>query len=138
MGEGSQARFWRIEGTGIRVECIAHTEVYSESLSWVRAHANLGQDSRLWVTGGGLQQRYPGASLYQPDWIWMTAPDGSVLGDRTFVWEFVNERIQFRDPGQYASSVSGSTTGTPVTAPRVFDLPATDFSVWLLEATLSQ
>ena len=138
MGEGSQASYWRVEGTGVRVECIAHTEVYSESVSWVRAHANLGQDSRAWVTGGGLQQRYPGASLYQPDWMWMTPPDGSFLGDRSFVWEFVNEGIRFRDPGQYSSSVSGSTTGTPVTAPRVFNLPATDFSVWLLEATLSQ
>ncbi len=121
-----------------RVICIRHVDIYAERLNWIHVTANLASQSRDWILTGGLQQRYPGAHLYQPDWGWNPPVLGTVLGDRTFVWEWQSLRTPFRDPGQYTMSAQGGTTGTPVTAPRFFDEGAGDFSVWLHEATLTK
>jgi hypothetical protein len=120
------------------IECVENVTIYTEHLNWIRVAATLSQDSRDWIEHGGLQQRYPGARLYQPDWEWMPLLFGNVLSDGTYIWEWGEEEIQFRDPGQYGMGVKGGTSGTPVTDPRFFDLEAGEFSVWLYEATLTK
>jgi hypothetical protein len=129
---------WLEEGGVSQIECIEHVEVYPVQLSWVRTYANLSEESRDWIEHGGLQQRYPGAHLYQPDWEWLPPLFGNVLNNGVYVWEWIEKDIQFRDPGQYGMSVNGAITGTPVTGPRVFNMEASGFSVWLYEATLTQ
>jgi hypothetical protein len=122
----------------VDIECIRHTDVYPDPLASVTPRASLTPESRDWITSGGLQARYPGASLYQPDWVWFPPVDGSVLANGAFVWEFLSERNPFRDPGGYSFSIGGSTKGTPVSSARRFEISADGFSVWLLEATLSK
>jgi hypothetical protein len=129
---------WREEGGGSQIECIEHVEVYPVQLTSVGTYANLSEESRDWIEYGGLQQRYPGAHLYIPDWEWLPPLYGNVLDNGMYVWEWALENIQFQDPGQYGMSVRGSITGTPVTSARVFNIEASGFSVWLYEATLTQ
>ena len=128
---------WRASGGEHYVDCVRHVEVFTDRLRSVRMTATLEEASRDWILVE-LAARYPGASLYQPDWTWLPPLSGHVLGDGTFVWEWTQARIQFRDPGQYAQVVEGSTMGTPVTDPRYFNLPASGFQVWLYEATLTR
>jgi hypothetical protein len=128
---------WKSEKVPI-IECVEHIEVYPVQLTSVRTSASLSEVSRDWIEHGGLQQRYPGAHLYIPDWQWLPPLYGNVLDNGVYVWEWTLEDIQFRDPGQYGMSVQGSITGTPVTKPRVFNMEASGFSVWLYEATLVQ
>jgi hypothetical protein len=128
---------WKSEKVPI-IECIEHVEVYPVQLTSARTSANLSEESRDWIEHGGLQQRYPGAHLYIPDWQWLPPLYGNVLDNGMYVWEWTLEDIQFRDPGQYGMSVQGSIKGTPVTKPRVFNMEASGFSVWLYEATLTQ
>ncbi len=128
---------WQVTEEPI-IECVEHVEVYPEQLNWVQAFANLSADSRDWIERGELQQRYPGAKLYQPDWEWSPPLVGGLLADGTYVWEFMEEAIQFQDPGNYIMSVQGGTAGTPVTEPRFIDMEAGEFFVWLYEATISQ
>jgi hypothetical protein len=129
--------YWKATGGDREIECVRHVDVFTDRLSWVRTSATLDQASRQWILGE-LAARYPGAGLYQPDWTWLPPLMGEVLGDGTFAWEWIQARIQFRDPGKYGHSIEGSTSGTPVTDPRYFSLPASDFEVWLYEATLTQ
>ena len=117
---------------------MSNVAVYPEQLNWVRVTASLSQESRDWIETGGLQQRYPGAHLYQPDWEWVPPLIGNILSDGTYVWEWTELEIQFRDPGQYGMGVKGGTSGTPVTEPSFFDLPAGGLSAWLYEATLTK
>lgn len=128
---------WDASGGERYVECVRHVQVFTDRLRSVRTTATLEEASRDWIIVE-LAARYPGASLYQPDWAWLPPISGQVLGDGTYVWEWIQSRIQFRDPGQYAHGVEGTTTGTPVTEPRYFNLPATAFQVWLYEATLTK
>jgi len=128
---------WNVEEKEI-VECVEHVEVYPVQLSWVRTYAHLSQESRDWIEKGELQKRYPGAHLYQPDWEWVPPLYGALQEGGAYVWEWVKEGIQFRDPGQYGMSVMGAITGTPATGPRTFLEEASGFSVWLYEATISK
>lgn len=137
MASGASAGSWRARAGEPEITCVEHVEMYADRLQWVRTFATLTAPSREWILDQ-LAARYPGARLYQPDWTWLPPVPGSVLVDKTFAWEWTASQIAFRDPGEYQQSVAGSTTGTPVTAPRSFNLSAGHFSVWLHEATLSR
>lgn len=138
MATGDTARYWRVKGDAPRIECVRHVDVYTETLAWVQPRASLSQASRDWILRGGLQARYPGAFLYHPDWQWSPSLFGHSLPDGTWVWTWTAWGVPFRDPGQYALSLQFSTSGTPVTPPRVYDVAAGEFSVWLMEATVTR
>jgi len=138
MAEGDTARFWQAEGEAPKIECVKHIDVYAERLAWLHLKANLKPESREWILEGSLQDHYPRAHLYQPDWLWFPSLQGGVLGDGTFYIDWTEPWIQFRDPGQYTTSAKGVTTGTLVTEPRYFDLIGGEFSVWVMTATLSR
>jgi hypothetical protein len=127
---------WDVTGAQ-RIRCVRRTQSFTEQIVWWQTLANLTAVSRDWILGD-LAVRYPGASLYRPDWLWFPGSNGYVRGDGTFVVEWIEERVQFQDPGTYDMSVMGFTTGTPVTESRYFELPAGGFDVWLHEAALSQ
>lgn len=137
MGEGAGARYWRVRGGEPEINCVKHVEVYTDRLAWVRTSASLTESSREWILSE-LATSYPGARLYQPQWMWLPPVSGNALASGTFLWEWIQSGIAFRDPGEYEQNVTGATTGTPVSAPRIFTLPAGKFSVWLQEATLSR
>jgi hypothetical protein len=128
---------WDVEGDLPKIECIEHVDIYTEQLTWVQPTASLSPESRNWILTD-LAARYPGARVYQPEWSWFPPLLGMVLADRTYIWEWTEQQVQFRDPGEYGMAVKGGTTGTLVTAPRVFDMDAGWFTVWLYEATLKQ
>jgi len=129
---------WQSAGGQPRVECIQHVDVYVEQLSWVRAQANLSQESRDWILHGELQARYPGAELYKPDWEFSPGAGGTTTGSGVFIWNWINEGTQLKDPGQWGLSVRAMTMGTPVTDPRAINEVGGAFDMWMHEATLSQ
>jgi hypothetical protein len=137
MAVGAEASYWKAIDGQPKISCVKHVDMYTDRIQWLKASASLEPQSREWILRH-LAARYPGARLYQPDWTWLPPLSGQVLGDGTFVWEWTGLRIAFRDPGAYVQAVAGSTTGTPVTAPRAFNLPVGRFSVWVHEATLSR
>lgn len=117
-----------------KYSCEQHTQTFCEQVRSVTAVASLKQSSRDWIQGE-LAQWYPGAHLYQPDWRW-SGGRGSCDAGNTFTWTLRQNRVQVRDPGFYALSVSGVTGGTPVTQPRPFNLGAGEFDVYLKETTV--
>jgi hypothetical protein len=121
----------------MRTVCHQHVIVYPDVLASVRPSASLTPDSREWILGN-LAALYPGASLYQPDWSWSPPAAGHVAGGGTFFWNWTETRIPFKDPGVYGHSIAGTTSGTPVSGPRSFNIAVDAFTVWLHEATLSQ
>jgi len=129
---------WQSEGGQPRVECVKHVDVYVEQLNWVRPQANLSQASREWIQHGELQDRYPGADLYQPDWEFSPGAGGTTTGSGTFIWEWINLRTQLKDPGFWLLSLRAMTTGTPVSGPRSINEGGGSFNVWMHEATLSE
>jgi hypothetical protein len=137
MATGPSAGYWRAIPGQPEINCVKHVEVYSDRLAWVRTSASLTEPSRHWILKE-LAARYPGAELYQPEWTWLPPTSGSVMASGTFLWEWVEREIAFRDPGEYEQNVAGATTGTPVSAPRSFNLLVGRFPVWLHEATLSR
>jgi hypothetical protein len=115
--------------------CEEHVEVYRESLTRVSTAAALAQSSRDWILNE-LSIRYPGARLKRPTWAWGGNPGtGGFQGD-TFVWTYEIPGIQFADPGYYALSANGATTGTPITPPRNFNLTNGLLEVWLKETAI--
>jgi hypothetical protein len=54
----------------------------------------------------------------------------------TYIWRLSQTHIQAEDPGYYSLSVSGRTSGTPVSAPRSFAVPAGQVGVYLIQTTI--
>jgi hypothetical protein len=129
---------WQSEGGQPRVECVKHVDVYVEQLNWVRPQVNLSQASREWIQHGELQDRYPGADLYQPDWEFSPGAGGTTTGSGMFIWEWINLRTQLKDPGFWMLSLRAMTTGTPMSGPRSINEGGGSFNVWMHEATLSE
>jgi hypothetical protein len=115
--------------------CESHTQVYPEALRWATPSARLSETSRGWILNT-LSINYPGAYLHRPDFSWAGNPGAGSLQGNTYVWPFSQTRIQFADPGYFTLAVAGSTTGTPVSDPRGFNLGGGQLDVWLRETTI--
>ena len=117
------------------IECIQHVEVFPDYLDAAALSVSLSAESRGWIMTD-LAQAYPGAHLKRPDWHFSFHGPGSASGNSAVSWSQLIPGIPLADPGNYHMQLSGRTTGTPVSAPRPFDLPAADFKVDLLRVSL--
>jgi len=115
--------------------CESHTRIYTESIPWATPSARLSETSRDWILNT-LSIHYPGAYLHRPGFSWAGNPGTGSFQGNTYVWPFSQTHIQFADPGYFDLAVAGSTTGTPVSDPRGFNLTGGQLDVWLLETTI--
>lgn len=119
----------------IEVEyCVQHTQTFCEQAR-VLASASLKESSRDWILND-LALWYPGASLIHPDWNWRNGASQGCDASNTFSWTLTQEQVQIRDPGFYSLSLSGVTSGTPVSPSRSFQLPAGEFDAYLMMTTI--
>ncbi len=114
--------------------CVLHEQTFCEQAR-VLASASLKKSSRDWILND-LAQWYPGATLIRPDWNWRFGASQGCDASNTFRWTLVQEKVQIRDPGFYAMSVSGITSGTPVSQSRSFQIPAGEFDAYLMMTTI--
>jgi hypothetical protein len=115
--------------------CQQNTQVFRETLNWETAYASLGQASRNWILNE-LSIRYPEAYLHHPSFSFPGfLGTGGFQGD-TYVWTLTRNNIQAADPGYFDLRVAGSTSGTPVSAPRGFNRSGGQFGVYLKESVI--
>ena len=114
--------------------CVLHERTFCEQAR-VLASASLKKSSRDWILND-LAQWYPGAALIRPDWNWRFATSQGCDASNTFRWTLVQEKVQIRDPGFYTMSLSGITSGTPVSQSRSFQIPAGEFDAYLMMTTI--
>ncbi|GAP12222.1 hypothetical protein BECAL_03426 [Bellilinea caldifistulae] len=114
--------------------CVLHEQTFCEQAR-VLASASLKKSSRDWILND-LAQWYPGATLIRPDWNWRYATSQGCDASNTFRWTLVQEKVQIRDPGFYAMTLSGITSGTPVSQSRSFQIPAGEFDAYLMMTTI--
>jgi hypothetical protein len=128
---------WGSRDTTRRV-CERVTRTYPDPVASFNVRLQLDAGSIAWIETGDLQQRYPGARVYQALWpLWPGRPparqavslDGAQLA---LEWA----RVPLRDPGQYHIVLAGVTAGTPYTAPRPLAFGEVVFDVALFEAAL--
>ncbi len=118
--------------------CVRQSRTFRDSISFLTVQARLTDESIGWITAGDLQQRYPGAKVYQAVWpLWPGFPPtlNQMAADRTsyfLQWE----KLPLRDPGQYRLVIAGQSSGTPYTAPRQLRHSDFVFNVALFEAAL--
>jgi len=105
--------------------CEKHVETYSECISSANASMSLSQDSRTWILNE-LSIRYPEAYLHHPNFS---------FGGGGCVYSASQNNVQVADPGNWNMNLSGSTSGTPVSAPRSFSRGG-QFSAWLKEIVI--
>ena len=115
-------------------ECVLHEQTFCEQAR-VLASASLKKSSRDWILND-LAQWYPGATLIRPDWNWRYGASQGCDASNTFRWTLVQEKVQIRDPGFYAMTLSGITSGTPVSPSRSFQIPAGEFDAYLMMTTI--
>lgn len=128
---GLPGRFRDVQ-TGWR--CEATTTYYQEGVNVVNLEAHLSQASRDWILTGDLQIRYPGAYLHNPD---MTFQGGNGwFAGNVFHFVYEQTRIPFADPGHWELTLSGQTSGTPVSAPRNFGGAGGTLPVYLRETAI--
>jgi hypothetical protein len=106
--------------------CEQKVQMFDECIASANGSAHLTEESRAWILDE-LSIRYPGAYLHQPD-FGFSSDDCS--------WSDTEERVPFADPGHWDLSVSGSTSGTPVSGPRGFGGQVDNFEVWLKEIAI--
>jgi hypothetical protein len=116
-------------------ECIEHIQVFPDYLASTQVSINLTPESRAWILTD-LAQAYPGAHLLHPDFSFSFAGPGSPLGDKSVSWTTTIPFIQTADPGNYTTTVTVRTTGTPVSAPRQARVGIGQFTVELVQVTL--
>ncbi|GAP10197.1 hypothetical protein BECAL_01360 [Bellilinea caldifistulae] len=114
--------------------CVLHEQTFCEQAR-VLASASLKKSSRDWILND-LANWYPGATLIRPDWNFRYGANQGCDAFNTFRWTLVQEKVQIRDPGFYAMSVSGITSGTPVSPSRSFQIPAGEFDAYLMMTTI--
>jgi hypothetical protein len=114
--------------------CVLHEQTFCEQAR-VLASASLKKSSRDWILND-LAQWYPGATLIRPDWNWRYGASQGCDASNTFRWTLVQEKVQIRDPGFYAMTLSGITSGTPVSQSRSFQIPAGEFDAYLMMTTI--
>ncbi len=117
-------------------ECVQHTQTFCEPVATATAHASLAKSSRDWIQSGVLQDLYPGAYLHHPDWRWTNGSGG--CSGNTYRWQLRQERIQTSDPGYYDMRLVGTTSGTPVSPARGFDMTPGKFDVYLKMTSIIQ
>ncbi len=105
----------------VRYDCKKHVEVYEEPVKSVQAIANLSGESRDWIMGN-LAERYYQATVHQPSFTLLPGL-GMVAtwcdGNKTCRANSTIERIPFADPGRFDLKMTVTTTGTPVSQPRI-------------------
>ena len=120
--------------------CERQTRTYPDAVTNLSITAELDPESIAWIETGDLQQRYPGAKVYQAEWpLWpgMMPSKTTISADRaTFLLEW--DRLQLLDPGYYRVIISGQTKGTPYTAPRLLDYDERAFSVAVVVTALTK
>lgn len=116
-------------------ECEEHTLVFPDYPASVRVSISLTADSRNWILTD-LTQAYPGAHLIHPDFSYSFSEPGSLLGNQSVTWSTTIPRIQTADPGNFETTVTVRTNGTPVSAPRQVQVSLGQFSVELVEVIL--
>lgn len=115
--------------------CDRVTERYTDRLASLTAAADLTQASIAWIQGE-LAARYPGAHVFQDHWPLLPGIAGSGGGLGTAAFSMTWSRVPFLDPGRYVLSLTGATTGTPVSPPRPFSWAGEAFQVELIETGL--
>lgn len=108
-------------------DCVAQQQSFPECIARASGSASLSETSRDWILGE-LNIRYPGAYLHHPDF--------GFSGGGGCQWSNTEANVQFADPGYWDLSVSGRTSGTPVSPPRSFGGGAGQFEVWLKEIAI--
>jgi hypothetical protein len=121
-GCGANYRLEHVEWT-----CREVRQEIPECITSARGAASLSQESRNWILHE-LSNRYPGAHLKNPDFGFSSAS--------ACTWNASETNVQIADPGTWNLSVRGSTSGTPVSAPRSFGGNVDTFAVWLKETTI--
>lgn len=116
-------------------ECIEHTQTFPDPLSVANVQVSLTGASRDYILNE-LSQAYPGAHLKHPDFGYQFPGPGSVDGAMNVIWQMVIPNIPVADPGDYVTTVSGWTAGTPVSAPRQFSASLGTFHTYFLRVTL--
>lgn len=120
--EPTVLHYWKDEVTGQDEdgndihECVHHTQIYREGITWVTPSLSLSAESRAYDLNE-LAAYYPENYLRKPDWSFGATPGGHYEGN-TFVWVFTQEHVQLNDPGTWLMQLTGFTSGTEVAAPR--------------------
>jgi len=114
-------------------ECVRHTASFCEAATSVTSFMKLAESSRDWILED-LQFVYPGAYLHKPEWRWNDGIGG--CRGATDQWRLELPHTQIEDPGYYDIPLVGQTAGTPVTAPRSFNLKAGRFGAGLIQTTI--
>lgn len=131
-GPDAQGRYNCKNGTGHLEQegwtCQKHAQSFNECITSATARVSLSKDSRDWITKV-LSLRYPGAYVHQPEF--------SFAGKLACSWSASQKGVQIQDPGNWLITVSGTTSGTPVTAPRNFSLGGSPFDVYLKESAIT-
>ena len=147
VGHHEQCDVWDVLGncthskTITDYSCRDHTAVVPETVSQILPKASLSANSRAWISGE-LAQRYPGAAVRHPDWVWGYAgPSYGSLNGNTYVWNFDVKNVQVVDPGIYQMLVTGMTSGTQFgnigsTKPRAINFAPATFKVYLSQAEI--
>jgi len=107
--------------------CEQHVETFSECVESAHGSAHLSQISRDWILNE-LSVRYPDAYLHNPEFSFGSGNSCS--------WSDTIEGVGIEDPGYWDISVNGTTSGTPVSAPRNFGGKVNTFEVWLKEIAI--
>jgi hypothetical protein len=126
--------WWKTE-INIWYECVEHIQVFPDYLSTARVSISLTPESRAWILTD-LAQAYPGAHLLHPNFSYSFPGPGTLQGNQSVAWTTTIERIQTEDPGDYETSVTVRTSGTPVSAPRQAQVSLGQFLVELVRVTL--
>lgn len=108
-------------------DCVEHTETYPECISYASAALKLTSESKDWILNE-LSLHFPGAYLHRPNI--------SMGSSHTCAWTETFDHLQTADPGNWDITLSGQTSGTPVSAPRNFGGAAGQFGVWLKEIAI--
>ena len=107
--------------------CQEHRETYPECISFASSTLRLTSSSKDWILNE-LSIRYPSAYVHKPN-ISLGTQNACQIHE-------TYEHIQTADPGYWDITISGQTSGTPVSAPRPFGGVVGQFGVWLKEIAI--
>lgn len=126
---------WQVRQV-VTYDCREHVEVYPDPIANVNVSLVLADKSRRYINGH-LAVVYPGARVYQPAFS-LNFPGPGGLSGSTYFWETTEEKIQIQDPGWWVVTVTVTTTGTEVSAPRTGVLGLGGFWDFVIRVKLDQ
>lgn len=137
-GEWYADGHWGVDTDEVK-ECVRKQRGFLDEITQINVEVNLSEASQAWITSGNLQDRHPGAFVYQADWpLWPGRPPSANSMDATrtsFMMAWL--KIPFKDPGKYEGNGFVWTKGTPYTTGRLLELRDKFwFEVYLLESAL--